>query len=555
MYIATSALRSSSSAVRVLPKAATERGADARLDEDLACRQAERLAEGVEDTERDLLGLFRRRILHQDRELVPAETGCGVLPAQAGADALSDRGEQFVAGSMAERVVDELEVIEVGEEDGQLIDRTAGGACERVRDPVREQCPVGKSRERIVEGLVLELLLEPLTVGDVAEVQHHPTDGGVVRSVLRDHLHPAPAAVGMSHAELGGLLPPLVAGQAVQRRPHPADVLGVHVILEWTALAVDRIKAENAAHCVGLVSHPPVGGKHHHHVRRVLDERAEARLALAKIVGDRVQPLVEPHETPILDGEAARGAAKRQPQEGEQDRAGDEGDDEHVPPGVQHRGVDEACVQVDVEDSDRAAVGGAVNRYEDLDVPIRQQVGPSVSGAALADPRGGEAGEGTSEVRVDRHAFPLEARLGRVEDPPVARDDADPTNVIRRRQAHELVANRRVGAGIDVQALRVEDRIDVPAHDRFDVPLGGSDGGVAQVVRHVARDGHREQDDEQGARRHDRGPKARPPATKERPSPGTPSREAGQGVGGCHAGRVTHARARHHPPLVLRAAL
>ena len=58
------------------------------------------------------------RVLGQDRELVAAEAGHEVALADRPGDPLGDRDEQRVAGRVAERVVDDLEVVEVDEQDG-----------------------------------------------------------------------------------------------------------------------------------------------------------------------------------------------------------------------------------------------------------------------------------------------------------------------------------------------------------------------------------------------------------------------------------------------------
>ena len=54
-----------------------------------------------------------RHVAQDHRELVAAETRDGVAILHAGAQALRDDGEQLVAGSVADRVVHALEVIEV----------------------------------------------------------------------------------------------------------------------------------------------------------------------------------------------------------------------------------------------------------------------------------------------------------------------------------------------------------------------------------------------------------------------------------------------------------
>ena len=65
----------------------------------------------------------------QHRELVAAEAGEHVGLAQAAAQQLGDAAQELVAGAVAERVVDVLEVVEVEHQDG-----AAGAVALRVGD-------------------------------------------------------------------------------------------------------------------------------------------------------------------------------------------------------------------------------------------------------------------------------------------------------------------------------------------------------------------------------------------------------------------------------------
>ena len=68
-----------------------------------------------------------RDVLEQNRELVAAQPGNGVALAQRGAQARRDRLQHPVAGVVAERVVDVLEVVEVQEQNGERTDRPRPG--------------------------------------------------------------------------------------------------------------------------------------------------------------------------------------------------------------------------------------------------------------------------------------------------------------------------------------------------------------------------------------------------------------------------------------------
>ena len=105
--------------------------------------------------------------LAQDRELVAAEAGHGVLRAQRALDARGHLAEDLVAGGVAEAVVDALEAIDVEEVDGSGV--VAAAAIDRVLQPVAEEGAVGQPGERVVERQALQLGLHALAVGHVEE--------------------------------------------------------------------------------------------------------------------------------------------------------------------------------------------------------------------------------------------------------------------------------------------------------------------------------------------------------------------------------------------------
>ena len=140
------------------------------------------LVEGRDDALRDEEGTLARRLLEEERELVTAEAAGGVLGAQHRLQPLRDQAQQLVAGRVAERVVDGLELVEVDEQDR---DPLLGAPDERVAEAVDEEDAVGQPGERIVERLVPELVLEVFPVADVDEdALHH---GGPAVRVARDH--------------------------------------------------------------------------------------------------------------------------------------------------------------------------------------------------------------------------------------------------------------------------------------------------------------------------------------------------------------------------------
>ena len=102
-------------------------------------------------------------------------------------EALGDLDEDLVAGGVAEGVVDRLEVVEVEEDDREPA-AVATGAGDGVADALAEQRAVGEAGDGVVEGLVGELVLEGLALGDVAAVEHDAADVLVVQQVRVEDL-------------------------------------------------------------------------------------------------------------------------------------------------------------------------------------------------------------------------------------------------------------------------------------------------------------------------------------------------------------------------------
>ena len=160
-----------------------DRDAQAGADDEVVVLELERAADALEDP---LGGLDRGRqvldVLEQDRELVAAEPRGGVGRADAGRDPLRHLEQHAVADGVTEAVVDGLEVVEIDEQHRHA-DALAQGPGHRVAHALVEQRAVGQMGDRIVEGLVGELLLERLALGDVAAVEHDPADRAVAEQV------------------------------------------------------------------------------------------------------------------------------------------------------------------------------------------------------------------------------------------------------------------------------------------------------------------------------------------------------------------------------------
>ena len=130
-------------------------------------------------------------VLHQNRELVPAQPRSRVLGAQRGAKPPGNRHQQNIAGGVAQRVVDFLKAVKVDIEHAAAMIGIAHAPAERQVEPVKKQRPVGQSRHHVVHGVVLQLGFGLLVIADVAEAEHVAHLGAVhkQRRDLQAHIH------------------------------------------------------------------------------------------------------------------------------------------------------------------------------------------------------------------------------------------------------------------------------------------------------------------------------------------------------------------------------
>jgi diguanylate cyclase (GGDEF)-like protein/PAS domain S-box-containing protein len=152
-----------------------EGDADARADHHLPPVNAQRLMQGRMDPVDDGQRFRQIAIVEQDGELVAPEPGDRVTCPDTPGQPLRHRDQDRIAGTVAERVVDPLEVIQVDEDDRDL-----RPLHQRPAEPVPEQDTVGQPGQRIVICLLRELGLE--------------RDPG--RHVLRDHQRRRPLPEG-----------------------------------------------------------------------------------------------------------------------------------------------------------------------------------------------------------------------------------------------------------------------------------------------------------------------------------------------------------------------
>ncbi len=189
---------------------------DRGSDQHFAAEDLERLVHRIEDP---VCRVGDRRlvdVLEQDDELIAAEAGRCVGGAHAFQQASRSIAQDLVAGDVSEAVVDVLEGVEVDEQDSDPR-AGAGGAGERVVEPVHEQQPVRQPGERVVERLV-DGILDRLRIGQrqarvLGQCDQHVALGGGV---------PPSRPVGGDDEAADHLA--VLANRRGERRPNP--VLG-----------------------------------------------------------------------------------------------------------------------------------------------------------------------------------------------------------------------------------------------------------------------------------------------------------------------------------------
>ena len=146
-----------------------------------------RLGKGLEEAPHDIVrGGRSGEAFEQDVELVPAHPRREVAGPDGRKQPARDLDEEAVADAMAERVVDDLEVVEIEVHDGHPLPR-APCACDGRGHLLDEVGPIRQPGQPVVERLVRELRLEALLIGDV---DHQPLDELrlAVRMALHDRL-------------------------------------------------------------------------------------------------------------------------------------------------------------------------------------------------------------------------------------------------------------------------------------------------------------------------------------------------------------------------------
>ncbi|KAF5057496.1 hypothetical protein DSECCO2_356120 [anaerobic digester metagenome] len=170
--------------------------ADRGADLDLVLLDVHGLPDGLQQAAGDADGLLvALEIFEQHRELVAAHAGHGIHAAQAGRQALGHLLQQVVAGLVAQGVVDSLEAVEVDHEHGESVLGVAALARHGPVQALQEEDAVGKLRQVVAQGLLGQLRLVSLALGNVAEDEEGPGDGPVQDVGVAEHGHGDGAAV------------------------------------------------------------------------------------------------------------------------------------------------------------------------------------------------------------------------------------------------------------------------------------------------------------------------------------------------------------------------
>ena len=220
-------------------------------------------------------------------------------PAEGGGHPL----EEGVPLAVPEAVVHGLEVVEVDEEHGQVRAR-ALVAGQGVVEAVLEEGLVGQAGQRVVEGPVGQLVLEPLAVGDVAEA-HDPADDATV--------HPLRPAGPFHHPAV----PELQNVEALVFRREGSPLLfadgglGVRQLVERegqggrVALLGHELLGQvpNFGEAAVRTGDPPVGADHQNAVRRRFQRGGQAREGLAQLAfGRDLRRRIVGRDDEALDG-------------------------------------------------------------------------------------------------------------------------------------------------------------------------------------------------------------------------------------------------------------
>ena len=213
-------------------------------------------------------------VLHQDRELVAAQPGRGVLRPQHVHQPLGDVDEHPVADPVADAVVDLLEVVEVEEQHHHVVLAAPGPTLHRVLEPVGEQATVGEPGEGVVERVMGQLLLHLQARRHIASGQDESVHTVVAEQVGERSFEEDGGAVAVPglHGHRRVALP----GESGDEGRY---LLRLHDLVDPTpAEQVRRVPAQDGLRGGGDEADARVGVEHGDHVAGVVHQRGEAPL-------------------------------------------------------------------------------------------------------------------------------------------------------------------------------------------------------------------------------------------------------------------------------------
>jgi hypothetical protein len=202
-----------------------------------------------------------------------------------------DADQQAISDGVAELVVDLLEAVEVDEHDGAAGGRVTAGTLQQMLDAVHEQCAVGQSGERVVQGLVLEAKLRRALVGHVRQRAGHPDRLPIHTATDQSaRRHPPPVTVSMTQAMLTLQVVRASGQMGLDRLLQAGPVIGRHAVKPRRRPSLagslgqseDRVPARREVDPAGLqvpVPDPVVGSTGR--------ERVALGLLVADCVADR----------------------------------------------------------------------------------------------------------------------------------------------------------------------------------------------------------------------------------------------------------------------------
>src|SRR5436190_22488273 len=224
------------------------------------------------------LGGRARDARQDDRELVAADPRARVRAAHALGEPAADDPQQVVADLVAEAVVDLLEVVEVDvEQRGAL--RIAGAAADLAQELLLEAPAVPEAGERVVVREAVQVLLDPLALGDVLDLGDEVQGPTVLVAHDRDRQQDPDDRTLLGEVALLHLVRRAVAvDELVDVGEVGVEVVGVGDVREGQFLQLVLAVADQVAQRAVDLEEAPVEPDQGHADRRVGERGLEAPL-------------------------------------------------------------------------------------------------------------------------------------------------------------------------------------------------------------------------------------------------------------------------------------